>query len=164
MDGADAETLMDNADTAMYDAKEHGRNNFQFFQQDMHARLTERRLLEADLRYALGRNEFVLHYQPKLNLQTGRITGMEALIRWKHAQRGTVSPAQFVAIAEECGLILPIGRWVLLQACKQSRAWSDAGIGVVSVAINVSPTEFQDKDFLSGVRAALIATGGSLRI
>jgi diguanylate cyclase (GGDEF)-like protein/PAS domain S-box-containing protein len=159
MDGPDAETLMDNADTAMYDAKEHGRNNFQFFQQDMHARLTERRLLEADLRYALGRNEFVLHYQPKLNLQTGRITGMEALIRWKHAQRGTVSPAQFVAIAEECGLILPIGRWVLLQACKQSRAWSDAGIGVVSVAINVSATEFQDKDFFSGIRAALIATG-----
>jgi EAL domain-containing protein (putative c-di-GMP-specific phosphodiesterase class I) len=111
------------------------------------------------LRYALGRNEFVLHYQPKINLQTGQITGMEALIRWKHAQRGMVSPAQFVPIAEECGLILPIGRWVLLQACKQSRAWSDAGIGVVSVAINVSAAEFQDKDFLSGVRTALIATG-----
>jgi diguanylate cyclase (GGDEF)-like protein/PAS domain S-box-containing protein len=159
IDGHNAETLMDNADTAMYDAKEHGRNNFQFFRQDMHARLTERRLLEADLRYALGRNEFVLHYQPKINLQTGQITGMEALIRWKHAQRGMVSPAQFVPIAEECGLILPIGRWVLLQACKQSRAWSDAGIGVVSVAINVSAAEFQDKDFLSGVRTALIATG-----
>ncbi|MGA8230128.1 MAG: EAL domain-containing protein [Candidatus Acidiferrales bacterium] len=159
MDGPDAKTLMDNADTAMYDAKEHGRNNFQFFREDMHARLTEKRSLEADLRYALGRNEFVLHYQPKFNLQTGVITGVEALLRWTHAQRGMISPAEFIPIAEECGLIVPIGRWVLLEACRQSRAWSDAGLGVVSVAINVSAAEFQDKDFLSGVRAVLIATG-----
>jgi diguanylate cyclase (GGDEF)-like protein/PAS domain S-box-containing protein len=159
IDGPDAETLMDNADTAMYDAKEHGRNNYQFFRPDMHARLTERRLLEADLRYALGRNEFVLHYQPKFNLQTGEITGVEALLRWTHPVRGMVSPAQFVPIAEECGLIVPIGRWVLLEACRQSRAWSDAGLGDVPVAINVSAAEFQDKDFLSGVRAVLISTG-----
>ena len=159
IDGPDAETLMDNADTAMYDAKEHGRNNFQFFRLDMHARLTENRLLEADLRSALGRNQFVLHYQPKFNLYTGDITGVEALLRWTHPGRGMVSPAQFVPIAEECGLIVPIGRWVLLEACKQSRAWSDAGLGVVSVAINVAAAEFQDKDFLSGVRAVLIATG-----
>jgi diguanylate cyclase (GGDEF)-like protein/PAS domain S-box-containing protein len=158
-DGPDAETLMHNADTAMYDAKQHGRNNYQFFRQDMHARLTERRLLEADLRAALGKNEFVLHYQPKFNVKTGEITGLEALLRWTHPERGMITPAQFIPIAEECGLIVPIGRWVLYQACTQLRAWSDAGIGVVSVAVNVAAAEFQDKDFLSGVRAVLISTG-----
>jgi EAL domain-containing protein (putative c-di-GMP-specific phosphodiesterase class I) len=111
------------------------------------------------LRSALGRNEFLLHYQPKFNLQTGQITGMEALIRWVHPQRGMVPPSQFIPIAEECGLILPIGRWVLLEACKQARAWSDSGLGIVPVAVNVSASEFGDKDFISGVRAVLIATG-----
>jgi diguanylate cyclase (GGDEF)-like protein/PAS domain S-box-containing protein len=158
-DGADADILMDKADTALYDAKEHGRNTYQFFRPDMNARLAERRLLEGELRYALGRNEFLLHYQPKFNLQTGQITGVEALIRWLHPQRGLVSPGQFVPIAEECGLMLPLGRWVLLEACKQSRAWTDSGIGVVSVAVNVSAAEFGDKDYLSEVRAVLIATG-----
>jgi diguanylate cyclase len=158
-DGPDAETLMNKADTAMYEAKKHGRNNYQFFRRDMQVRLADRQLLEADLRYALGRNEFLLHYQPKLNLQTGQIIGVEALIRWAHPQRGIVSPGQFVPIAEECGLILPIGRWVLLEACKQARAWSDSGLGIVPVAVNVSAAEFTDKDFISGVRAVLIATG-----
>src|ERR1700721_4772311 len=143
----------------MYEAKQHGRNNYQFFRRDMHARLADRQLLEADLRYALGRNEFLLHYQPKYNLRTKQITGMEALIRWAHPQRGMVSPGQFVPIAEECGLILPIGRWVLLEACRPARAWNDAGLGVVPVAVNVSASEFVDKDFLAGVRAVLIATG-----
>jgi len=158
-DGPDAETLINKADTAMYEAKQIGRNNFQFFRQDMHARLAERQLLEADLRYALGRNEFLLHYQPKYNLRTKQITGVEALIRWAHPQRGMISPGQFVPIAEECGLILPMGRWVLLEACRQARAWIDAGLGVVPVAVNVSASEFADKDFISGVRAVLIATG-----
>ncbi|MHB8411976.1 MAG: putative bifunctional diguanylate cyclase/phosphodiesterase [Candidatus Acidiferrales bacterium] len=158
-DGPDAESLMNKADTAMYEAKQLGRNNYQFFRRDMHARLADRQLLEGDLRYALGRKEFLLHYQPKCNLQTGQITGMEALIRWIHPQRGIVYPAQFISIAEECGLILPIGRWVLLEACRQTRAWSDSGLGVVPIAVNVSATEFGDKDFLSGVRAVLIATG-----
>jgi diguanylate cyclase (GGDEF)-like protein/PAS domain S-box-containing protein len=158
-DGPDAESLMNKADTAMYEAKQIGRNNFQFFRRDMHARLADRQLLEADLRYALGRNEFLLHYQPKYNLRTNQITGVEALIRWAHAKRGIVSPGQFVPIAEECGLILPIGRWVLLEACRQARAWIDAGLGVVPVAVNVSASEFADKDFISGVRAVLIATG-----
>ena len=158
-DGPDAESLMNKADTAMYEAKQLGRNNYQFFRRDMHARLADRQLLEGDLRYALGRKEFLLHYQPKCNLQTGQITGMEALIRWRHPQRGIVYPAQFVSIAEECGLILPIGRWVLLEACRQTRAWSDSGLGVVPIAVNVSAAEFSDKDFLSGVRAVLIATG-----
>jgi diguanylate cyclase (GGDEF)-like protein/PAS domain S-box-containing protein len=159
IDGLDAETLIDKADTAMYEAKEHGRNDYLFFQADMHARLTERHLLEADLRYALGRCEFVLHYQPKFNLVSGEITGVEALLRWTHPARGMVSPAQFIPIAEECGLIVPIGRWVLLEACKQSRTWIDEGLGVVPVAVNVAASEFQDKDFLSRVRAVLIATG-----
>jgi len=158
-DGPDAESLMNKADTAMYEAKQLGRNNYQFFRRDMHARLADRQLLEGDLRYALGRKEFLLHYQPKYNLQTGQITGMEALIRWRHPLRGIVYPAQFISIAEECGLILPIGRWVLLEACRQARAWSDSGGGVVPIAVNVSAAEFSDKDFLSGVRAALIATG-----
>jgi EAL domain-containing protein (putative c-di-GMP-specific phosphodiesterase class I) len=141
-----------------YEAKQRGRNNYQFFRHEMHARLAERQSLEADLRCALGRNEFVLHYQPKLNLQIGQITGVEALIRWLHPQRGLVYPEQFVPLAEECGLILGIGQWVLVEACKQARAWLDAGIGVVPVSVNVSAAEFGAKDFLSGVRAVLIAT------
>jgi len=158
-DGQDAEGLMNRADNAMYEAKEHGRNNYQFFRHEMHARLAERQLLEADLRCALGRNEFLLHYQPKLGLQTGEITGVEALIRWLRPQRGIIYPAQFVPIAEECGLIVPIGQWVLLEACKQAQAWRDSGLGVVPVSVNVSASEFGAKDFLSGVRAVLIATG-----
>jgi diguanylate cyclase (GGDEF)-like protein/PAS domain S-box-containing protein len=158
-DGPDAESLMNKADTAMYEAKQHGRNTYQFFRRDMQARLADRQQLERDLRYALGRNEFLLHYQPKFNLKTGNITGVEALIRWEHPQRGLVPPAQFVPVAEECGLILPIGRWVLLEACRQARAWTDIGLGILPVAVNVSALEFGDKDFVSGVRAALIATG-----
>ena len=158
-DGQDAESLLNRADNAMYEAKQRGRNNYQFFRHEMHARLAERQALEADLRCALGRDEFVLHYQPKLNLQTGQITGVEALIRWKHPQRGLVYPEQFVPVAEECGLILGIGRWVLLEACTQARAWRDAGLGIVPVSVNVSATEFGAEDFLSGVRAVLIATG-----
>jgi diguanylate cyclase (GGDEF)-like protein/PAS domain S-box-containing protein len=158
-DGENPESLMNKADTAMYEAKQLGRNNYRFYKREMHARLAERQFLEKDLRYAMGRNEFLLHYQPKLNLQTGEITGVEALIRWAHPQRGMVSPAQFIPIAEECGLILTIGRWVLLEACKQARAWSDSGFGIVPMAVNVSAAEFGDKDFISGVRAALIATG-----
>jgi diguanylate cyclase (GGDEF)-like protein/PAS domain S-box-containing protein len=158
-DGQDAEGLMNRADNAMYEAKEHGGNNYQFFRHEMHARLAERQSLEADLRCALGRNEFLLHYQPRLNLQTGEITGVEALIRWLHPQRGMTYPAQFVSIAEECGLIVPIGQWVLLEACKQAQAWRDSGLGVVPVSVNVSAAEFGAKDFLSGVRAVLIATG-----
>jgi diguanylate cyclase (GGDEF)-like protein/PAS domain S-box-containing protein len=158
-DAQDAESLLNNADTAMYDAKEHGRNNYQFFRPDMHARVVERQSLEGNLRSALGRNEFLLHYQPKISLKTGEITGVEALLRWMHPDRGLVPPLQFVPIAEECGLILPIGQWALLEACRQARAWRDSGLRVVPVAVNVSAVEFLAKDFLSGVRAVLIATG-----
>ena len=158
-DGPDGDSLTNKADTAMYEAKQQGRNNYQFFRRDMDVRVEERKLLEGDLRSALGRGEFLLHYQPKIDLQTGQITGFEALIRWRHPKRGMLYPGQFVSIAEECGLILPIGRWVLLEACKQARQWSDSGLGVVPMAVNVSAAEFGDKDFLSGVRAVLIATG-----
>src|ERR1700723_309335 len=158
-DGQDAESLVSRADVAMYEAKQHGRNSYQSFRKDMTTRLARRVLLEADLRSALGRNEFLLHYQPKINLQTGQVTGMEALIRWQHPERGMVPPATFVPIAEECGLILRIGQWVLLEACRQAREWGDSGLGVVPISVNVSAVEFQSKDFLSGVRAALIATG-----
>jgi diguanylate cyclase (GGDEF)-like protein/PAS domain S-box-containing protein len=158
-EGQDAESLISQADTAMYEAKQHGRNGYQFFRSDMRTRVAKRLLLERDLRYALGRNEFLLHYQPQINLQTGQVMGVEALIRWLHPERGLLLPADFVPIAEECGLIVPIGQWVLLDACRQSRAWSDSGIGIVPVAVNVSAAEFLAKDFLSGVRAVLIATG-----
>jgi diguanylate cyclase (GGDEF)-like protein len=158
-DGQDAETLLQKADTAMYAAKKLGRNNCQFFRAEMQARLLERQRLEGSLRHALSRDEFTLHYQPKVSLKTGEITGVEALVRWKHPTRGLVSPLQFVPIAEETGLIVPIGQWVLLQACRQSRAWMDAGLPPVRMAVNVSAAEFMAKDFLSGVRAALISTG-----
>jgi len=148
-DGLEAESLMDKAHTAMYEARQQGRNHYQFFRPEMRDRLADRQVLEGDLRYALGRNEFLLQYQPKLNLQTGQIVGMEALIRWMHPQRGMISPAQFVPLVQECGLILSIGRWVLLEACKQARKWNDSGLGVVPVAVNVSAAEFADKDFLS---------------
>ena len=158
-DGQDVETLIQKADTAMYAAKNLGRNNCQFFRADMQARVLERQSLEGDLRYALPRNQFTLHYQPKIDLKTGAITGVEALLRWQHPKRGMISPVQFVPIAEESGLIVPIGQWVLLQACRQSRAWMDAGIPPVRIAVNVSAAEFMAKDFLSGVRATLISTG-----
>jgi diguanylate cyclase (GGDEF)-like protein/PAS domain S-box-containing protein len=158
-DAQNAETLVSYADVAMYEAKQQGRNSYQFFRTDMRARMATRVALERDLRCALGRNEFILHYQPKVNFQTGQCTGMEALLRWQHPERGLLSAATFVPIAEECGLIVAIGQWVLLEACRQARAWSDLGLKVVPVAVNVSAVEFRARDFLSGIRAVLIATG-----
>ena len=158
-DGLDAQTLIHKADTAMYDAKKLGRNNCQFFRADMQARVLEWQSLEGSLRSALGRNEFTLHYQPKIDLKTAEISGVEALLRWEHPERGLIQPLQFVPIAEESGLIVPIGQWVLLEACRQARAWMDAGLPPVRMAVNVSAVEFMAKDFLSGVRAALISTG-----
>jgi len=158
-DGEDAETLIKNADTAMYHAKEIGRNNFQFFTVEMNMKAVERQSLEGSLRRALDREEFLLHYQPKVNLETGEITGVEALIRWQQPERGLVPPAQFVPIAEDCGLIIQIGRWVMREACRQMRAWQDAGLPVLPLAVNVSAVEFRDKGFVQGVRAILSDTG-----
>lgn len=158
-DGADAETLIKNADMAMYHAKEIGRNNFQFFKAEMNSKAVERQSLETSLRGAFERDEFLLHYQPKVNLFTGEITSVEALIRWQRPDRGLVPPAQFVPIAEDCGLIIKIGRWVLNEACRQVRAWHDAGLSQLRVAVNVSAIEFRNKDFVEGVRAILSETG-----
>jgi diguanylate cyclase (GGDEF)-like protein len=158
-DGEDAETLIKNADTAMYRAKERGRNNFQFFKAEMNLKAVERQSLEGGLRRAFEREEFLLHYQPKVNLDTGEITGGEALIRWQHPDRGLVPPSQFVPIAEDCGLILQIGRWVLREACSQARAWQNAGLPPLPIAVNVSAVEFRDKGFAERVRTVLAETG-----
>jgi diguanylate cyclase (GGDEF)-like protein/PAS domain S-box-containing protein len=158
-DGTDSETLIHRADTAMYEAKKLGRNNCQFFRPEMQARVLEWQSLEGSLRCALERNEFMLVYQPKIDLATGEISGVEALLRWNHPERGLIQPLKFVPIAEESGLIVPIGQWVLLEACRQARAWMDAGLPPVRIAVNVSALQFAAKDFLSSVRAALISTG-----
>jgi diguanylate cyclase (GGDEF)-like protein/PAS domain S-box-containing protein len=157
-DGQDAETLIKCADSAMYHAKDKGRNNYQFFTEDMNVRALERHFLEGSLRRALKRREFVLHYQPKVNLETGEIVGVEALIRWRHPERGLIPPAMFVPIAEDCGLIVPIGRWVLHEACRQVQTWIDAGLPAMPVAVNISAVEFQSEGFLEGVRAILRET------
>jgi diguanylate cyclase (GGDEF)-like protein/PAS domain S-box-containing protein len=158
-DGLDAETLIKNADTAMYQAKENGRQSYQFFKPAMNVRAVERQSIEESLRRALERQEFALHYQPKISLRTGAITGAEALIRWTHPVRGAVPPAQFIPVAEDCGLILPIGRWVLREACKEARAWADAGLPATTVAVNISAMEFRDESFLEGLFAILRETG-----
>jgi len=158
-DGLDAETLVKNADTAMYEAKENGRQSFQFFKPAMNVRAVERQSIEGSLRRALERQEFALHYQPKINLRTGEISGAEALIRWTHPTRGSVSPAQFIPVAEDCGLILPIGNWVLREACKQARSWVDAGLRLGTMGVNISAIEFRNENFLEGVFAILKDTG-----
>ncbi len=157
-DGQNAETLIKNADTAMYHVKENGRNNYKFFEQDMNVRAVERQSIEASLRRALERQEFVLFYQPKINLHSGAIVGVEALIRWQHPERGLLLPAQFVPIAEDCGLILPIGRWVLREACLQARAWLQAGLPVINIAVNTSALEFRARDFLDNICTILEET------
>jgi diguanylate cyclase (GGDEF)-like protein/PAS domain S-box-containing protein len=166
-DALDAETLIKNADTAMYQAKEKGRQSYQFFEPAMNVRAVERQSIEESLRRAIQRQEFALHYQPKINLITGEITGAEALIRWTHPTRGPLSPDQFIPIAEDCGLILPIGRWVLREACRQARAWADAGLSLKTMAVNISAIEFRDENFLEGVFTILKDTGmdpGSLEL
>jgi diguanylate cyclase (GGDEF)-like protein/PAS domain S-box-containing protein len=153
--GEDAETLIKNADTAMYHAKQSGRDNYQFFRPDMSLRAVERQSLEGQLRYALERHELLLHYQPKVNLKTGAITSVEALLRWQHPERGLLLPGQFLTIAEDTGMIVAIGQWVLREACRQTREWLDAGILAVPVAVNISSQEFRNEQFLEGVQIAL---------
>ncbi len=166
-DGQDAATLLRNADIAMYHAKESGRNNCTFFQPAMNARAVLRQSTEAGLRLALERNEFVLHYQPKIDLVSGRVVGAEALVRWQHPQRGLLLPQHFIAIAEECGLIVPLGRWVLRQACEQAQAWRRQGLPPLLMAVNTSPLEFRGAGFLPFLRQTLAETGlwpGSLEL
>ena len=154
-DGLNAETLIKNADTAMYQAKENGRQTYQYFKPAMNVRAVERQSLEESLRRALERQEFVVHYQPKINLNTGRISGAEALLRWTHPTRGPVPPGQFIPVAEDCGLILPIGTWVLRQACQQAQAWVDAGLPLGTMAVNISAMQLRNESFVEGVFAIL---------
>jgi diguanylate cyclase (GGDEF)-like protein/PAS domain S-box-containing protein len=158
-DGFDAETLVRNADTAMYWAKKNGNESFQFYSPELNVRTLESQFTREDLRLALERNELTLHYQPKVNLKTGTIIGSEALTRWNHPTQGAISPAQFIPIAEESGLILPIGAWVFQEACSQARDWAVAGLPAKTMAINISGVQFQSDDFLEGLFAALGKTG-----
>jgi diguanylate cyclase (GGDEF)-like protein/PAS domain S-box-containing protein len=162
-DGPDVETLLRNADAAMYHAKESGRNNYQFFTPDMNTRAIERLSMERSLRRALERGELRLHYQPQYEIATGRIVGMEALIRWEHPDLGLVSPGRFMPFAEESGLILPIGEWVLQEACRQNRAWQEAGLPRVRVAVNISALQFRQPGFADSVRRALTHSGLAAR-
>lgn len=158
-DGEGAEELMQNADAAMYYAKSLGRNNCQFFKLEMNTRAVQRAFIEAGLRRAIKRQEFELHYQPKVDIASGTIVGAEALIRWNDPQHGLIYPADFLSIAEECGLIVPIGGWVLREICTQQRAWLKAGLRIMPVSINISGAELKYKYFLDGVRQVLHETG-----
>jgi diguanylate cyclase (GGDEF)-like protein len=159
--GSDVHTLTKNADMAMYLAKEDGKNNFRFFTKEVKMQSIERLTLENCLRQALARNEFSLHYQPKVDLATGQITGVEALLRWTHAEHGMLPPGQFIPLAEETGLIVPIGRWVLREACAQNMAWQRRGLRPVSMAVNLSPRQFIDENLLQDIDEALAVSGMS---
>lgn len=157
-DGMDAETLIRNADIAMYQAKENERQGYQFFKAEMNVRAIERQFLEENLRRAISGGELALHYQPKINLRTGEILGTEALLRWTHPERGLISPAEFIPVAEDSGLILPIGLWALGEACRQAQEWAAAGTPL-SVAVNVSAVQFRHRDFLSMLFSILDESG-----
>ena len=160
-DGSDMQTLTKNADMAMYLAKEDGKNGFRFFTKEIKAQSIERLTLESALRRALEREQFSLHYQPKVDMASGQITGVEALLRWNHPELGLVSPGQFIPLAEETGLIVPIGRWVLKEACAQNMAWQRRGLRPVTMAVNLSPRQFADAHLLHDVDEALLASGMS---
>jgi diguanylate cyclase (GGDEF)-like protein/PAS domain S-box-containing protein len=158
-DGIDADTLLANADAAMYRAKDAGRDNFQVYTPEMNAKVHEKLLLQEELRNAVARSEFVLHYQPQVDLRTGRVFAVEALVRWNHPRLGMVPPLKFIPKAETTGLIVPIGDWVLREACRQNKAWQDAGLPPMVVGVNVSARQFREKDLLAGVATALRESG-----
>ncbi len=159
LDGEDVDTLLKNADTAMYNAKDSGRNGFRFYVPDMNTRVVKRMALENDLRRAMSQGEFELHYQPQAEIISGRIIGVEALLRWRHPQHGLVSPAEFIPVAEETGLIVPIGEWVLITACQQLIAWDREGLTGLSMAVNVSARQFKHEAILFAAKKALAETG-----
>jgi diguanylate cyclase len=156
--GEDADTVLKSADSAMYHAKESGCNNYRFFEQAMNTQAVQRQSIESSLRHALERQEFILNYQPKIDLKSNRIVGVEALIRWQHPKWGLMPPSQFVPIAEDCGLILPIGRWVLRETCRQAQAWRQVAAPPITVAINTSALEFSAAGFLDNIRTTLMET------
>jgi diguanylate cyclase (GGDEF)-like protein len=160
-DGVDVQTLTKNADMAMYLAKEDGKNGFRFFTPEIKTPSIERLTLETALRHALEREQFTLHYQPKVDMASGQITGVEALLRWTHPDLGVLPPIQFIPLAEETGLIVPIGRWVLKEACAQNMAWRRRGLRPVSMAVNLSPRQFADERLLGDIDDALAASGMS---
>jgi len=163
-DGNDVHGLLRNADMSMYKAKEEGRRKFQFYTAEMNARLREKLEIVNDLRKALDQSEFTLHYQPRVNLVTGRICGVEALIRWQHPKKGSISPDKFIPIAEETGLIIPIGEWVFRTACTQAKAWCDKGLPFNRMAVNLSARQFAQPGLVEVVAAIVEQTGLSSRI
>ncbi|MRW85479.1 EAL domain-containing protein [Pseudoduganella sp. FT26W] len=158
-DGTSAQRLIEHADIAMYRAKKLGRNNVQFYEPTMNEEARERLRIESALRSALERQEFVLHYQPQVDVQSGRVVGMEALLRWQHPELGMVAPHRFIGLAEETGLIVEIGAWVLREACSQARAWIDAGFGALRIAVNLSPRQFGEPQLVSSIAEVLRQTG-----
>jgi diguanylate cyclase (GGDEF)-like protein len=158
-DGQDVETLLANADIAMYHAKQSGRNKYQLFTPQMSVNAIARQAVQQALHVALEWNKLVLHYQPKVNIKTGAITGAEALVRMQQSDSLILFPTQFVSIAEDCGLILPIGRWVMREACRQAQSWLQAGYDMGRIAVNVSPVELRSNGFIDGVREILNDTG-----
>ncbi|HKY02714.1 MAG TPA: EAL domain-containing protein [Burkholderiales bacterium] len=158
-DGADEQSLTKNADIAMYHAKDQGKNNYQYFSKALGSDMFGRLALEANLRHALARDEFVLHYQPKRNLRDDRISGVEALLRWRHPQLGLIEPKQFIPLAEESGLIVPIGKWVLRTACAQNMAWQGQGLPPIPIAVNMTARQFFDDNLLNDLHIVLKSTG-----
>lgn len=158
-DGFDAVPLIKKAETAMHNVKERGLNDFSFFIDEMNQRAREQQSIESGLRLALERDEFVLHYQPKLDLRTGKVVGAEALIRWLKPGHGWVYPMDFIGVAEDSGLIIPLSKWVLTQACQQARAWQLAGLPAISMSVNVSAIDFRQHDFVDGIVRILELTG-----
>jgi diguanylate cyclase len=154
-DGTTTQTLLARADAAMYSAKQHGRGNFRRYTQGMHAGTEDRVQLESDLHSALTANQFALYYQPKVDTRTGAVRSAEALIRWVHPTRGVISPADFIPLAEECGLIGAIGGWVVREACRQARAWQDEGVPPLRVSVNLSASQFRDSGLVDSIRRAL---------
>ncbi len=158
-DGADSDTMLKNADSAMYHAKSQMKNNYQFYKQSMNEAAFHKLSLENSLRRALERNEFLLYYQPQINLMTGQMVGMEALIRWQHPEKGMIPPAEFIPLAEETGLILPIGRWVLQTACLQNKAWQAAGLLPGCISVNLSSQQFKQQCIMGDITSALHDSG-----
>jgi diguanylate cyclase (GGDEF)-like protein len=158
-DGTDADALLANADAAMYRAKETGRDNFQFYTPELNTKAHEKFTLQTELRNAILRSEFVLLYQPQVDLRSGRVFAVEALIRWRHPTLGVIPPVKFIPIAEDTGLIVPIGDWVLHEACRQNKAWQDAGLPPMTVCVNVSARQFKERSLIGRVVSALRESG-----